>query len=211
MKLKRALLAATLCLGCAASGQAATTLDAQDYVGLYAGNVGAGASGDRVDLAFSWLEGGYGAYVSFSLERMSRVFLKSFLGTNAEGGTPSNTRSAGVILSALDAPDGAELARLSAGGDCSAAAGPIGGACTIIAKRGTGAGIEPSTATPLYANLGPGSYRLGLFAFEPVLLDEVESVELVVTAAPVPLPAGGALVLTGLAGLALARRRRNRG
>jgi hypothetical protein len=209
MMLKRALLAATVCLGLGSAGQAAT-LDAQGYVGAYAGNVGAAAGTDSVGIAFSWLETGYGAYVSFSLDRISNVFLKSFLGTDGLGGTPSNTRSAGIILLALDSPDGTEVARLLTGGDCSAAAGPIGGICAIIAKPGTGAGFEPSAATPLFANLGPGSYRLGLFAFEPVLLDEVESVELVVTA-PVPLPAGGALALTALAGFAILSRRRRRG
>jgi hypothetical protein len=78
------------------------------------------------------------------------------------------------------------------------------GACDLLKTSGGTSATASAPGQILFAGVGPGEYVLGFYEFS----DPIVSAQFTVTAAPIPLPAAGFLLVGALGGLAAMRRRK---
>lgn len=157
---------------------------------------------DDAVFSASWQGTPFGGYVDFTSDTMFDISFASYSPDAASSDV------SGFILALLDAPAGTETLRLTDKTDaCAGAGAPLTGDCDFI-TGGSGSGGNTSGAyrpgETIFTNLGPGSYRIGIYDSSSPPVGAV-SFNLSSVA---DVPAPGALALLGLGLLGVARRRR---
>lgn len=201
--LRTASIAAALTFGVATASSAATLTN------IGGGYVQGDGFGESIavsnltgEIDFRWNGTPFAGYVEFTTDVAFDFLLTSF-DSNA-----SSSDVTGVTLDVLDGVGGVAVSRLSTDTSfCSSAGGLVSGDCNLIAPTSATSGNAAGAAKPgdvLFAALAAGTYRFGVYdsASPSIATVSFQAVEV----SPVPLPAGGLLLLTGLGALALRRR-----
>ena len=201
--MKTSTLALAALTGLVAAPASATfTFDQLGYSNGASGSLTFAPDPDDAVFSATWQGTPFGGYVDFTSDT---IFDISFASYSPDA---SNSDVSGFILALLDAPAGTETLRLTDNTNaCSGAGAPLTGDCDFITGTNASGGNASGAYRPgdiVFTNLGPGSYRIGVFDSSSPPVGAV-SFNLSSVA---DVPAPGALALLGLGVLGVARRRR---
>lgn len=188
----------------AGSAQALTTIDSVSANG--GGSVVASSFGTFANVDFTWGSAPASGYAEFTIDTDSFVYIADYSGPTGSGYTGFMLVEQGGATLTTD--QGAACNNLNV-------LLPVRGGCDLVTNQ-TSPGLtssNPSTATA-YTMLTAGTYYIGMYegsqpadGFLSFQISEGEYQE-VTPVAPVPLPAGGLMLVGALGGIAALRRRK---
>ncbi|MBU2960046.1 VPLPA-CTERM sorting domain-containing protein [Citreicella sp. C3M06] len=184
----------------AGSAQALTTLDFANYTATGGGSVS--NYGQFANVTFNWADIPYTGYVTITSDSAFSLYLSDY-----SGGTNTDELSGYVLINQTTST---RLTNDVTWCGKTRTAEAIRGSCNLISNDASipYEKIMPDTVTAAY-NLSAGSYLLGVYdgndpegsvSFQA---SEIGYQEII---SPVPLPAGGMLLLGALGGMAARRR-----
>ncbi|MFW2541560.1 VPLPA-CTERM sorting domain-containing protein [Primorskyibacter sp. 2E107] len=184
----------------AGSAQALTTIDSAAANG--GGTVTATSYGTFSNVEFDWSSAPSSAYAKFTVDTTSNVFITAYSG-------PTGSDYTGFVL--LREGGTRQTIQTSACNNSNVLI-EIRGSCNLVTNQTSPAfaSYNPDTGTA-YTTIGAGTYYIGMYeGSSPTSgsLDFQISEGAFQNIAPVPLPAGGLLLVGALGGLAALRRRK---
>lgn len=185
----------------AGSAQALTTLDSASYTATGSGSVS--NYGQFANVTFNWADVPYTGYVTITSDSAFSLYLSAY-----SGGTDTDELSGYVLINQTTSTRLTNDVTWCGSTQTDAA---IRGRCNLISNDASVPyqKIMPDTVTAAY-NLSAGSYLLGVYDGndpEGSVSFQASEIGYQDIVSPVPLPAGGTLLLGALGGIAALRRR----